>query len=210
MFSMAESVLIVEASDTGKFSKLLYNLMGTNDDFNGVTLGPVDGSVDASLFNEEQFAQTPLSSSQKVVFIGKPKGADDYLSVIRLESHDAVEEDGVYIGVSGKHAYIDVDNEPLTKERYWKFLDTAKEHGQDYKDLLADFRPSEDVAEPEDNETNPILGFAKVVGKVAVDGASNVGQAMAIHQRSGKIREQRYQYAVRRFYYEMLKDFVEA
>lgn len=29
MFSTAESVLIVEAGNTGKFSKLLYNMIGS-------------------------------------------------------------------------------------------------------------------------------------------------------------------------------------
>ena len=32
MFNTAESVLIVEAGNTGKFSKLLYNMIGKNDD----------------------------------------------------------------------------------------------------------------------------------------------------------------------------------
>ena len=32
MFNTAESVLIVEAGNTGKFSKLLYNMIGKNGD----------------------------------------------------------------------------------------------------------------------------------------------------------------------------------
>lgn len=74
MFNTAESVLIVEAGNTGKFSKLLYNMIGKNDDTEAGPIGPVDGSVDASIFNEDQFAQTAISSSQKVVFIGWPEG----------------------------------------------------------------------------------------------------------------------------------------
>ena len=70
MFNTAESLLIVEAGNTGKFSKLLYNMIGKNDDTEAGPTGPVDGSVDASIFNEDQFAQTAISSSQKVVFIG--------------------------------------------------------------------------------------------------------------------------------------------
>ena len=74
MFNTAESILIVEAGNTGKFSKLLYNMIGKNDDTEAGPIGPVDGSVDASIFSENQFAQTAISSSQKVVFIGWPEG----------------------------------------------------------------------------------------------------------------------------------------
>ena len=84
MFNTAESVLIVEAGNTGKFSKLLYNMIGKNDDTEAGPTGPVDGSVDASIFNEDQFAQTAISSSQKVVFIGWPEGTGDYLSLIHI------------------------------------------------------------------------------------------------------------------------------
>ena len=35
-------------------------------------------------------------------------------------------------------------------------------------------------------------------------------QAVVLHQKAGEIRDQRYQYAVKRFYHEKLKGFVEA
>lgn len=214
MFNTAESVLIVEASNTGKFSKLLYNMIGKSDDTADGPTGPVDGSVEASIFNETQFAQTAISSSQKVVFIGWPVGADDYIDAIRLGSPDAIDEDGIYIGVSGNHACITVSTEPPTEEGYRKFRERAKEHGMSFDDLLASLRPGETVVESEEDEPNPVLGFArmvgKTIGKAAADGVRGINKAVVIHQKSGEIREQRYQYAVKRFYYEKLKDFVEA
>lgn len=214
MFNTAESVLIVEARDTGKFAKLLYNMIGKNDDTEDGPAGPVDGSVEASIFNEGQFAQTAISSSQKVVFIGWPDGADDYIDAIRLDNPDAIDEDGVYIGVSGNHACITVNREPPTKEGYWRFLERAKGHGMAFDDLLFGLRPDEQAAESEDEEPNPVLGFAKMIGKAigkaATDGASGINQAVVIHQKASEIRGQRYQYAVKRFYYEKLRDFVEA
>lgn len=214
MFNTAESVLIVEARDTGKFAKLLYNMIGKNDDTEDGPAGPVDGSVEASIFNEGQFAQTAISSSQKVVFIGRPDGAGDYIDAIRLDNPDAIDEDGVYIGVSGNHACITVNREPPTKEGYWRFLERAKGHGMAFDDLLSGLRPDEQVAESEDEEPSSVLGFAKMVGKAigkaAADGASGINQAVVIHQKASEIRGQRYQYAVKRFYYEKLRDFVEA
>ena len=210
MFNTAESILIVEASDTGSFSKLLYNMIGNKDDNAEEVVGPVDGSIDASLFNEDQFAQTPLSSSQKVIFIGWPEGAYDYIQAIRFENHDAVDEDGVYLGVSGNHACITVNTEPPTKEGYWEFLERAREHGQEFDDLLADLRSGEDSNGEEPKDPNPLFGIAKAVAKAAADGASNVNQAITIQKKAPEIREQRYQYAIKRFYMEMLKDFAEA
>ena len=215
MFNTAESVLIVEAGDTGKFSKLLYNMIGKNDDTDAGPTGPVDGSVDASIFNEGQFAQTAISSSQKVIFIGWPESAGDYIDAIRLDNPDAIDEEGIYIGVSGNHACIAVNAEPPSKEGYWDFLERAKEHDMDFDDLLATLRPREKTAEPdESDDSNPVLGFAKMacnaIGKAATDGANGINQAVVLHQKASEIREQRYQYAVKRFYYEKLKSFVEA
>lgn len=214
MFSTTESVLIVEARNTGKFSKLLYNMIGRSDDTANGPTGPIDGSVEASIFSEAQFTQTAISSSQKVVFMGWPQGASDYIDAIRLDNPDAIDEDGVYIGISGNHACITVNTEPPTKENYWEFLERAKAYGMAFDDLLASLRPSEEIANHDEDEPNPVLGIAKMVGraigKAATDGASEINQAVVLHQKADKIREQRYQYAVKRFYYEKLKDFVEA
>ncbi len=211
MFSTAESVVIVEASNTGKYSKLLYNLVGTNDDKDDRPIGPIDGSIDASIFNEDQFSQTPLSSSQKVIFIGRPKGTADYIEAIRSEDNSAVDEDGVYIGVSGKHACIIVNSEPPAKEDYWKFLERAKEHGQVFDDLLVSLRVTGNSLESNSSpDSNPLLGFAKKVGKAVADGAGDVSDAVVIRRKAAEICEQRYRYAVKRFYAEMLRDFADA
>ena len=67
---------------------------------------------------------------------------------------------------------------------------------------------------PMSRPPSPLLGFAKMIGKAigkaATDGANGINQAVVIHQKAGEIRGQRYQYAVKRFYYEKLRDFVEA
>ena len=85
----------------------------------------------------------------------------------------------------------------------------------EFDDLLAALRPGEEAVEPEEsNDSNPVLGFAKMVGKTigraAADGAEGINQAVVLQQKAGEIRDQRYQYAVKRFYHEKLKSFVEA
>lgn len=202
-----ESILIVEARDTGLFSKLLYNLIGADNGSNGV----LSANVDASIFTETQFMQNPIMSSQKIVFVGCPKGASDYIQAIRFENDGAVDEDGVYIGVKGNQACITVGKEPPSKEVYWKFLETAERHGQKFDDLLAPLRLREDTSAPgDDADKNPVLDFAGRLGKAISNGASGVNENVVIRQKASKIREQRYQYAVKRFYKEMLEDFAEA
>lgn len=68
--------------------------------------------------------------------------------------------------MSGNHACITVNTEPPSKEDYWKFLERAREHGMEFDDLLAALRPGEEAAEPEEsNDSNPVLGLAKMLGK---------------------------------------------
>lgn len=50
----------------------------------------------------------------------------------------------------------------------------------------------------------------KTIGRAAADGANGINQVVVLHQKAGEIRDQRYQYAVKRFYYEKLKGFAEA
>lgn len=201
----------MEAKDTGRYSKLLYNLIGKKDDGDDALPAPAYGSVDASIFDEKRFAATPLSSSQKVVFVGQPKGSDDYISVIRSESANTIDEDGVYVAVSGNHACIQVDGDLPDKEAYWDFLEHANAHSLHFDDLLADLRTDEDIeTEKPEADGNPVLGFAKTVGRMAALAVDDAGQAITLKQRAADIRAQRYQYAVKRFYREMLKSFVEA
>lgn len=215
MFGVKESVLIVEASDVGKHSKLLYNLVGTSDDQGDQAVGPVDGSVDVSIFTEKQFADTPLSSLQKTVFIGAPKGADDYIAAIRSEDHDAFDRDGIYVGVSGKQACIQVAKDVPSKEAYWDFLKTAADYGQSFEDLLKNLRPKEADSGHEKKEGNLLVGVAKFLGnlppvKAAADTANGVSQDITVRQKTDDIRDQMYRFAIKYFYLEKLKAFVEA
>ena len=200
MFGAKETVVIVEAKGCGKYCKQLYTLIGTNDDSEDEVVGPVDGSVEASVFDEKQFAATPLSSDQKIIFIGRPKSAKDYLDAIETEATVRVVEHGIRIHVSGKQASIDVVGNGLGSEDYWAFLDYAKEHGQELEDLLKDLRPQE---EEHEGKVFPPLAF---VGK-AVGGA---GASITTVLKGGDIRDQQFRFAIKSFYLEYLRAFVEA
>lgn len=200
MFGAKETVVIVEAKGCGKYCKQLYTLIGTNDDSEDEVVGPVDGSVEASVFDEKQFAATPLSSDQKIIFIGRPKSAKDYLDAIETEATVRVVEHGIRIHVSGKQASIDVVGNGLGNEDYWAFLDHAKEHGQELEDLLKDLRPQEEEQE------GKIFAPLAFVGK-AVGGA---GASISTALKGGDIRDQQFRFAIKSFYLEHLRAFVEA
>ena len=200
MFGAKEAVVIVEAKDCGKYCKQLYTLIGTNDDSEDEIVGPVDGSVEASVFDEKQFAATPLSSDQKIIFIGRPKSAKDYLDAIETEATVRMVEHGIRIHVSGKQASIDVVGNGLGSEDYWAFLDYAKEHGQELEDLLKDLRPQEN--EQEGRVFAPLAFVGKAVG--------GAGASISTALKGGDIRDQQFRFAIKTFYLEYLRAFVEA
>ena len=163
-------------------------------------VGPVDGSVEASVFDEKQFAATPLSSDQKIIFIGRPKSAKDYLDAIETEATVRMVEHGIRIHVSGKQASIDVVGNGLGSEDYWAFLDYAKEHGQELEDLLKDLRPQEN--EQEGRVFAPLAFVGKAVG--------GAGASISTALKGGDIRDQQFRFAIKTFYLEYLRAFVEA
>lgn len=201
MFGAKESVVIVEAKGCGKYCKQLYTLIGTADDNGEEIVGPVDGSVEASVFDDKRFAATPLSSDQKIIFVGRPKSAKDYLDAIETEASVRVVDHGIRIFVSGRQASIDVVGNGLGMDEYWDFLDYAKEHGQDLEDLLKDLRQDKN-AEQEGKGFAPL----KFAGKVMGGAGANVTTAL----KGGDIRDQQFRFAIKCFYLEHLRAFVEA
>lgn len=201
MFGTKESVVIVEAKGCGKYSKQLYTLIGANDDDGENIVGPVDGSVEASVFDEKRFAATPLSSDQKIIFIGHPKTAKDYVDAIETEATTKIVEHGISICISGKQACVYVDEKNLSDDGYREFLEYAHECGQDLDNLLSELRPR---SEPE-NEQKKIAPLW-LAGKVADDAGSKI----TLVKKGGDIKDQKYRFAVKLLYLEHLRSFVEA
>ena len=208
-----EVVVIVEARGCGKYSKQLYNLIGTNDDEGEVIVGPRDGSVQASIFDERKFVDNQLSSEQKVIFIGNPKFARDYLDALDSLATDQFDEHGIHIRIGGKHASVSVDSGGVTKETYWSFLDYAASRGCEFPDLLSALRDSTlPVSEESDGDRsgkNKIGVFFGGIAKGArgvVGGASD--KAMLLRKASA-IEDQKFQFAIRLFYLDKLRAFVE-
>lgn len=210
MFGVKESIVIVEADGCGKYAKLLYNLIGTNDDTEEGQIGVADGLVDATIFSERQFADTPISSDQRVVFVGKPKTASDYISAVVTEASNKIEEHGVRVFQSGKQAYVDIDSNNLSKEDYWSFLAFAEEHGQLLPDILEELRTEETALADKPEGGNPLGMIAHVVSNVAQDVARGAADNAAILLKGNELNDQRFRFAVKLFYLEKLHDFVEA
>lgn len=200
MFGAKESVVIVEAKGCGKYCKQLYTLIGTNNDSKDDVIGPVDGSVEASIFNEKQFASTLLSSDQKIIFVGRSKAAKDYLDAIETEATVRLVEHGIKIHVSGKQAYIDVAGNGLSSEDYHAFLDYTKEHGQEFEDLMKDLRQEKD-----EQEGKVIVPLA-FIGKAVSNASASISTAL----KDRGVRDQQFRFAIKLFYLKYLRTFVEA
>lgn len=213
MFGVPRSVLIVEANGCGKYAKQLYNLIGTNDNKEGEDVGKVDRSVEASIFNEKQFEATPITSEQLVVFVGRPKVAEDYIDAIREESATGVDEAGVHIHVSGKQAFVDVERGRTSRSDYEKFLEFACSHGQKLENLLGDEPENNEDAEAMDSFSNPLEAAAGLLGhtaRILENKGRYIGDWASVALKAREVENQRFRFAVKLFYREMLKDFVVA
>lgn len=202
MFGAKESVVIVEAKGCGKYCKQLYTLIGTNDDEGEAIVGPVDGSVEASIFDDRHFSATPLPSDQKIIFVGRPKSAKDHIDAIKTEASVQIAEHGLRIFVSGKQAVIDVDGKKLSSNDYWSFLEYAKKHGQELDDLLKELRSQGIAGDQKEEGLAPFRIMKKAIG--------NVGSSAIIARKGSEIRDQQFRFAIKCFYLEYLRTFVEA
>lgn len=213
-FPVKESLVIVEAKGRGKYAKLLYNLIGTNDDDGENIVGPVDGSVEATIFDKNKFVSNPLTSDQKYVFVGNPKFAKDYLDVLESDATDKFDACGIHIRIGGKHASIMVDEGGEPKEEYWEFLSFAAGCGQELPDLLSDLRNDEAAttspAEAESSKGLHVKAAFHGVAKGAKGLAAAAGDKVATLRRSNGIVDQKYRFAIRYFYLEKLRSFVES
>lgn len=216
MFGMPsqELVVIVEAKGCGKYSKQLYNLIGTSDDEGEIVVGPRDGSVQASIFDERKFNDNQLSSEQKIVFVGSPKFARDYLDALDSLATDKFDKHGIHMRIGGKHASVAIDNGVTAKEDYWTFLGFAASKGCELPDLLAELREeaSPSDAEPSGggNEKGRIEAFFGGIAESARELLSGAGDKALIVRKASAIDDQKFQFAIRLFYLEKLRAFVES
>lgn len=209
-----ESIVIVEAKGRGKYAKQLYNLIGTNDDDGENIIGPVDRSVEATIFDKAKFINNPLTSDQKYVFVGDPKFAKDYLDVLESDATDKFDACGIRIRIGGKHASIAVDKGGESKEAYWEFLSFAAECGQEFPDLLADLHDDNDLASPttemEKSKEFPVKGALRGIANGARDIAGNAGAKVSTLRKASAVLDQKYRFAIRYFYLVKLRSFVES
>lgn len=205
MFSMPTLeptvIVIVEAKGKGKYARLLYSLIGTNDDDGENVVGPVDGSVQATIFDEKKLTSNPLSSIQRTVFIGDPKFAKDDLDALDALAGERLDIYGIRIRIAGKQASISVDGKTSSKEDYWAFLEYAASKGFDLPDLLADLRGDGD-------KCGDSRGVARILNGIT-RGAKGIGDMAALARSAAGIEDQKYQLAIRIFYLENLRAFAE-
>ena len=209
--SSQEPVVIVEAKGCGKYSKQLYNLIGTNDDEGETIVGPKDGSVQASIFDERKFNDNQLSSEQKIIFVGGPKYARDYLDALDSLATDKFDEHGIHMRIGGKHASVTVDGGATAKEDYWAFLEYATSKGRDLTCLPSCVKMLRcwcgSGAGTKGNKIGTLFGG---IARGTKGFVSSVGDKALIARKAAAIEDQKFQFAIRLFYLEKLRAFVES
>lgn len=117
--------LIIVVDETTKcYGELLSALISLKDDAEGNIIGVRDGTVEAVVWDEKIYLnnEAQLSSTNKVVFIGKNKVSSPALSNINFDNNFS--KYGINIGTLGNKAGIFVEKRSINNtELYRSFLD---------------------------------------------------------------------------------------
>lgn len=127
--------LIIVIDDTTKtYGELLSALLSLKDDNENAVVGVKDGTVEAVVWDGKTYLnnESQLSSTNKVVFIGKNNVSTPVLSNIDLGNNFS--QYGINIGSLGNKAVIYVDRRAInTTDLYKQFL-------TDYADFISKYK----------------------------------------------------------------------
>lgn len=194
MFEQTEkkSLFIVFDNDTEEIANYIFQLISLKDDKeDGTLVGPKDGSIKASLWDEKKYldSRTEISSDNHILLLGSKV-------VDKNRSHmpSFFSEYGMNYGWLGKTAFIYVESEAYKKEKYDAFVAWAKKDREDFQASIT-----------EDNKVavGAALAVAAIVGGLALPGGLILTRYF---KNKGKyLRERRIAIALHFYLYGLAK-----
>ena len=240
MLGKATKKLIIVCDDkTEAYANYLRQLISTNDDKDGTTIGIADGSVDAAVWLEKDYIanKAQISSNEHILFIGDGKVSRNEASsmIIKYEKY------GMKYGWLGKRAMMVVDDEMLKPDTYDEFIDYCLGYQADFEKVAMKRsktktieQKTDDVASSEEKANNADSKGAKpknkLAGALAVAGAAaagavagvgalvpGVGAGLALGINKGinsiqahkKVKDQQYRALAVILYIDGLQEFME-
>lgn len=192
MLGKATKKLIIVCDDkTEAYANYLRQLISTNDDKDGTTIGIADGSVDAAVWLEKDYIanKAQISSNEHILFIGDGKVSRNEASsmIIKYEKY------GMKYGWLGKRAMMVVDDEMLKPDTYDEFIDYCLGYQADFEKVAMKRSKTKTIEQKQDggaigeekaNNDNPDSKSGKpknkLAGALAVAGAAAAGAVAGV------------------------------
>lgn len=197
MFEQSEkkSLFIVFDNDTEELANYIFQLISLKDDKeDGTLVGPKDGSIKASLWEEKKFLDNrpEICSDNHILLLGSK-----VVNKNRSHMPSVFSEYGMNYGWLGKTAYIYVESKAYRKEIYDNFVAWAKKDKEDFQASIT-----------EDNKValGAALAVSAIVGGLAASGGLLLTRYFK--KKGMYLRERRIAIALH-FYLRDLAKFME-
>lgn len=190
-----KKMIIVCDEETIKYANYLLQLIGSCDDEGEKIIGVKDGSVEATVWTENDYiANRPkLSSNTYIVFIGDSK-------LIKNENANMeiyFDKYGMCCGWLGKRATINVRKKHLNKKEYDEFIEFGKKYQKNFEQAKLN------VINSAPKTAQWIALFPYVTKPIALYGI--ISRKMA----SKKIWNQQFTLLILIFYMDALQNFLK-
>lgn len=230
MFEKQVKKLIIVTDEKNKpYANYLMALISAKDDKEGEVVGIADGSVEAVVWSEKNFAdnEPTLSSSAHVLFLGDTKLSKKQRGGLSIKFDDF----GLKYGWLGKRAVMYVDRVISSVVEYNRFYDYAIKYQENFTKAIerktVQMQVAGEIVEVDEKEykklhgkhvpavaalaalVSPITGaVGTVAAAVAVPAVAAVKGTANLKERK-EVMQQQQSMLTMIFYMEGLKEFLE-
>ena len=229
MFEKQVKKLIIVTDEKNKpYANYLMALISAKDDKEGEVVGVADGSVEAVVWSEKNFAdnEPTLSSSAHVLFLGDTKLSKTQRGGLKIKYDDF----GLKYGWLGKRAVMYVDRVITNVVEYNRFFESASQYQENFTKAIerktVQMQVQGDIVDIDEKEYKKLHGkqvpvvaalaafvtpiTAPVATAVAVVATPVVAaKGVASLKERKEVMQQQQSYLAMLFYMEGLKEFLE-
>jgi len=229
MFEKQAKKLIIVTDEKNKpYANYLLALISAKDDKEGEVVGVADGSVEAVIWSEKNYAdnEPTLSSNAHVLFLGDTKLSKAQRGGLSVKFDDF----GLKFGWLGKRAVMYVDHVITSVVEYNRFYEYATKYQEDFTKAIerktVQMQIAGEIVDVDEKEYKRLHGkhvpavaalaalvspIAGTVGTVAAAVAAPVAAAKGVAnlKERKEVMQQQQSMLTMIFYMEGLKEFLE-
>ena len=207
--SRKKNLIIIYDDKFKCYANHLMQLIGLKDDNDIEVIGVKDGTVKAVMWDEKKYkdSEMTITSDEKLIFLGRSK----MTKLVNENTKKKYCRYGIEYGWLGNRAVITVNKEKLSKEDYQQFIKEAQLNAKKLDDKLTrNIKSNSTLAGASVASIfgagvfNPLA--LPVLGPVILIAAVVKFKNDLIFQN--RVRKQRINFSVLKFYYEHLAEFV--